>query len=119
MRGKAAPLKTQRILYKQAKIRTNMAISATVRLDETCLVIETAGQRKRVPVTKLPFTIGRSDQCDAVIPDFRVSRAHARIIQEGDAFFAVDAGSRHGMFVNSVRCERAELKNNDEITLGV
>jgi phosphoserine phosphatase RsbU/P len=96
-----------------------MAMPATVRAEEVSLMIETAGQRRMLPVTKSPFTIGRSDQCDAVIPDFRVSRTHAKVLQEGGTYFLVDAGSRHGTFVNALRCDRVALKPNDEITLGV
>jgi sigma-B regulation protein RsbU (phosphoserine phosphatase) len=47
-----------------------------------------------------------------------VSRLHARLVQEDADYFVIDAGSRHGTFVNGSRCERAKLKNNDEITLG-
>jgi len=81
-------------------------------------VIEVAGQRRRVAINTSPFAIGRSDDCEAIIPDFRVSRLHAKIVQEGEQFFIVDADSRHGTFVNGKRAQRALLKNGDEITLG-
>lgn len=54
-----------------------------------------------------------------MIPDFRVSRVHARVMAEDGEYFIVDAGSRHGTFLNGERCERARLKNKDEVTLGV
>lgn len=54
-----------------------------------------------------------------MIPDFRVSRVHARLIYENGDHFVIDAGSRHGTFVNGRRCERSRLKNKDEITLGI
>ena len=85
---------------------------------DVAIVIETSGQRRRVAVSKLPFTIGRAEDCDAVIPDSRVSRLHARLIAEGEQYFVLDADSRHGTFVNGSRCQRAPLKDNDEITLG-
>lgn len=81
-------------------------------------MIEIAGQRRRVPINTSPFAIGRSDDCEAIIPDFRVSRLHAKIVREGGQFFIVDADSRHGTFVNGARSQRALLKNGDEITLG-
>jgi phosphoserine phosphatase RsbU/P len=82
------------------------------------LLIEAAGQRRRTPISQTPFTIGRADDCDAIIPDFRVSRLHARIVSEGDQYFVEDAQSRHGTFVNGDRTQRALLKAGDEITLG-
>jgi phosphoserine phosphatase RsbU/P len=90
----------------------------TARSQEATLLLEVSGNRRRLPITRLPFTIGRSDTCDAAIGDWRVSRTHANITFEGGEFFVVDAGSRHGTFVNGVRRNRHQLANNDEITLG-
>lgn len=83
------------------------------------MVIDAGGQRRRVPISKWPFTIGRAEDCDAAISDVRVSRLHARMEQDAGEFFITDAGSRHGTFVNGERAQRTRLKNNDEITLGV
>jgi phosphoserine phosphatase RsbU/P len=94
-------------------------MTAEVRPQEAALVVETAGQRRRIVVSRSPFTIGRTDDCDAVISDFRVSRLHARILNEDGGYSIVDAGSRHGTFVNGRPAEHTRLKNNDEITLGV
>lgn len=96
-----------------------MATTTIESFKEIAIVIETPGQRRRVAVTKLPFTIGRAQDCDAVISDFRVSRLHATLVREGGQHFVVDADSRHGTFVNGVRCQRAPLKDNDEVSLGV
>src|SRR5260370_13903995 len=93
--------------------------SATIRPKEIVIIIETAGERRRVVPSKWPFTIGRAEDCDAAITDFRVSRLHARLEEANGGYFIVDAGSRHGTFVNGVRAERTRVKNNDEITLGV
>lgn len=83
------------------------------------IAVELAGQQRKIPVTRLPFTIGRADDCDAVIADFRVSRLHARIQSQGEDYFIEDAGSRHGIFVNGQRCERAILRHADVVTFGV
>jgi sigma-B regulation protein RsbU (phosphoserine phosphatase) len=93
--------------------------AATIRPKEIVMIIETAGERRRVVVSKWPSTIGRAEDCDAAINDFRVSRLHARLEEANGEHFIVDAGSRHGTFVNGTRAERTRLKNNDEITLGV
>lgn len=86
---------------------------------QLALLIDAGGQQHRISVHSSPFTIGRSQDCDGVIPDFRVSRVHARLMAENGECFLVDAGSRHGTFVNGQRCERIRLKHKDEITLGV
>jgi len=95
-----------------------MAVAIPARSLARTLVIELGGQRRRVAITTSPFTIGRSDDCEAIVPDFRVSRLHARIVQEAGEYLIVDADSRHGTFLNGERVERALLKNGDEITLG-
>jgi phosphoserine phosphatase RsbU/P len=96
-----------------------MASAAPTRPREITLVIDAGGQQHKVAVQQSPFTVGRSQDCDAVIPDFRVSRVHARLVFENGEYFIIDAGSRHGTFVNGQRCERSRLKNKDEITLGI
>jgi phosphoserine phosphatase RsbU/P len=96
-----------------------MSSAATVRPRSLALVIDTGSERRRVPISKWPFTIGRAEDCDAAISDFRVSRLHARMEQDAGEWFIADAGSRHGTFVNGERAQRTRLKNNDEITLGV
>src|SRR5262249_41151612 len=93
--------------------------SAAMTRPEVLLLIETAGHRRKVAVSKSPFTIGRAEDCDAAIADFRVSRVHARLFIEDGRYSIMDAGSRHGTFVNGARVDRATLKNHDEITLGV
>jgi serine phosphatase RsbU (regulator of sigma subunit) len=95
-----------------------MATEAPALAKKPTLLIETAGQRRKVPVSKTPFTLGRSDQCDLVISDLRVSRQHAKVIEENANYIIVDAGSRHGTFVNGAREERATLHHNDTIALG-
>jgi serine phosphatase RsbU (regulator of sigma subunit) len=96
-----------------------LSSAPTSRSRETLLLIEIGGEQRRVQVNHSPFTIGRSPECDAVIPDFRVSRVHAKLISENGEYLLLDAGSRHGTFLNGQRCERSVLKSRDEITLGV
>src|SRR5690242_10307461 len=69
---------------------SGMAVAFPVRPLARTLVIDMAGQQRRVPIATSPFAIGRSDDCDAIIPDFRVSRLHAKILQEGEQFYLVD-----------------------------
>jgi len=96
-----------------------MAVAARSQSSEAALLIEVGGQQHRHLITKSPWTIGRAEECDATIPDLKISRQQAKLILEGNDYFIVDSQSRHGTFVNGSRCERAKLKNKDEITFGV
>jgi phosphoserine phosphatase RsbU/P len=72
-----------------------------------------------VPLTALPFTIGRQADNHLVLRDSRASRSHARILFEEGAFIIEDASSRHGTFVNGKRITRQPLSNSDRIDFGV
>ncbi|MGH7897275.1 MAG: FHA domain-containing protein, partial [Candidatus Binatia bacterium] len=66
------------------------------------------------------LTIGRAASCDLVLEDQSISRTHAAIEREGEAFVLVDLGSNNGTFVEGqkARITRHRLKNGDQITLG-
>ena len=70
---------------------------------------ETAGPRT---------LIGRSPDCDVFLDDVTVSRRHAEIAREGDAYVIRDLGSLNGTFVNRSRIETAELADDDEVQIG-
>lgn len=96
-----------------------MASPGTTTLKQAALLVEVAGQQRKAILSKAISTIGRSEECDIIIPDFRVSRLHARITTENGEHFIEDAGSRHGTFINGGRVERSALNHKDRITLGV
>jgi serine phosphatase RsbU (regulator of sigma subunit) len=96
-----------------------MAVAATSHTGEAALLIEVGGRQRRVDITKSPLTIGRAEECDATIADLKVSRQHAKLVIEAGEYYIVDCESRHGTFVNGLRCDRTKLKNKDEITFGV
>src|SRR5512146_1994608 len=96
-----------------------MAAPAKMESAHSSLLVEIAGQQRKIALARASSTIGRSGQCDVVIPDFRVSRVHARIREENGDFFVEDAGSRHGTFVNGAPCPHSPLQDKDVITLGV
>ena len=62
--------------------------------------------------------IGRSPECDVFLDDVTVSRRHAELVREGDAFSIRDLGSLNGTYVNRRRIESAVLENDDEVQIG-
>jgi len=81
-------------------------------------VVSPSGNRMRVPIQPLPFHIGRTGDNHLVLRDTRISRRHARILQEEGAYFIEDLQSSYGVFVNSVRVERHRLEPSDRIEFG-
>ncbi len=63
-------------------------------------------------------TFGRTAECQVVLRDASVSRAHARLERGGAGWRVVDAGSRNGLFVRDERVPAADLDDGDEFRLG-
>src|ERR1700750_1953345 len=82
------------------------------------IVINPSGNKTTVPLQPLPFTIGRQADNHLVLRDNRVSRNHARIVRENDAYFIEDLESSHGVYVNGERIQRHRLGNSDRIDFG-
>lgn len=62
--------------------------------------------------------VGRSPQCDIVLPDPSVSRSHALLDVRGGELLVQDAGSTNGTFVNGERIEARALKAGDTVAFG-
>jgi len=92
-------------------------VRATGRLPALA-VINPSGNRSRIPLEPLPFTIGRQGDNNLVLRDNRASRAHARIVGENGDYFVEDLNSRHGVFVNGQRVKRHKLTDADRIDFG-
>lgn len=85
-----------------------------------CLVIFLAGPntgRRYQLHGEDDYIIGRRSDCRIFVPDMRVSRQHARIRWEGDAWMLEDLGSNNGTFVNGERIQSATLEHQDEIAI--
>jgi pSer/pThr/pTyr-binding forkhead associated (FHA) protein len=65
-----------------------------------------------------PFSIGRGEDNDMVIPEAGASRHHAGIESDGDTFFLTDYQSRNGTFVNQQLVIFRRLNHGDVITIG-
>ena len=81
------------------------------------VVIDSLG-RRLVPVEKGPFAIGRGSDNQLQLPDTRVSRKHAELVEDGDRWRIRDCGSRFGTFVNEQKVDDCEIKAGDSIRLG-
>lgn len=64
------------------------------------------------------ITIGRAGENDIDFSDIAVSRNHARLSREGNAFYLTDLGSDNGTLLNGVRVEHEALSSGDEIIVG-
>jgi serine phosphatase RsbU (regulator of sigma subunit) len=69
-------------------------------------------------LTGAEVLIGRRSGAHITLSHRLVSRQHARIVLEGDAFVIIDLQSSHGTFVNGRRVDRHKLRPNDRIRLG-
>ncbi len=83
------------------------------------IVIDPSGHRTRVPLSPLPFRIGRQADNHLIVRDSRTSRNHAQIVLENGEYVVEDVDSRHGIFVNQSRVTRHVLKSSDRIEFGV
>lgn len=62
--------------------------------------------------------LGRSSECDVVLSEVGISRAHARIELDDGVWKIVDLDSVNGTSINGVRVSAARLRSGDRIMLG-
>ncbi len=74
--------------------------------------------RRMITIERSPFLIGRSPQCDLILPASYVSRNHAQITVDGMKVILEDTQSSHGTFVNGERVSRRLLQPRDIIRFG-
>ena len=63
-------------------------------------------------------TVGRDAGNALTLKDTGVSRRHARIHREGDAWLLVDLESRNGCLVNGAKVQQVRLSEGDRIQIG-
>jgi pSer/pThr/pTyr-binding forkhead associated (FHA) protein len=76
------------------------------------------GTPLRVPLSTLPFRLGRSSTCHFVVLSKEVSKEHAEIFRVGNEYRVRDLRSTNGTFVNGARITEAPLASNACIKLG-
>ena len=72
---------------------------------------------REVRLYKPRIKIGRASECEIQLPSTGVSRKHALISREGDAYYIEDLDSTNAVFLNNEKIQRAALKAGDRITV--
>ena len=76
------------------------------------------GDGSRVPVGEDAIVIGRAPECDVELADSTVSRRHAEVVRDGDAWVVRDLGSSNGTKVNGAGIVEQLLADGDELKVG-
>ena len=83
------------------------------------LIIKLQSQQdQRFEIEKPEILIGRSEECDLVLPNISVSREHAIIRLNEQGAEVLDANSENGISVNNQKVKQQQLKSKDEILVG-
>ncbi|MBI2565721.1 MAG: FHA domain-containing protein [Candidatus Schekmanbacteria bacterium] len=77
-----------------------------------------SGDKEELELDKDEVIIGRSKECDIVVPDASVSRNHIRLSYEGGTYLLKDLGSTNGIRVNGELTRKCYLKDEDTIQVG-
>jgi hypothetical protein len=78
------------------------------------LILRSDEGRQQWELNRDEIILGRDDTCDIVLPDRQISRQHARIYRESDAYFIEDLGSSNGTWVNNNQVKTPHQLHNDD-----
>lgn len=82
-------------------------------------VVSADGRRFEHEVEGDSLVVGRSSRADLALADRALSREHARLRREGEAWWLEDLGSHNGTRLNDVPLTRVErLRDGDTVSLG-
>jgi two-component system cell cycle response regulator len=76
------------------------------------------GMGRRHALGRGSVVIGRTNDCEIPLDDKSVSRRHVAIECRADGYYAVDANSLNGTFVNNVRTAERKLEDGDYLRVG-
>ena len=108
-------------VYRQGKKRpaaTAHAVGAGEIKPYAYLVVQDE-TKKRYPITRTTWRIGRGSDNEMTLQDSSVSRRHAEIHRDkGDVFTIFDLDSLNGVFVNDDKVHKQILHEGDIIDIG-
>ena len=104
------------MVYRPAGPVTQAATPEELGVESEVVTLDANGKQHRIDQGSV--VIGRSKDCDIRLADPNVSRRHAELRREGQAYWILDLGSTNGVTVNGRRQQRTQLKNDDRITIG-
>jgi len=85
--------------------------------------VKVEGDWVQIPVTKIPFTIGRGpENVDFVLRAAGISRSHCLVSCHSGTYHITDLGSTNGMFLNKKPLKPNDnypIKNGDSVSFGV
>ena len=86
---------------------------------QACLIVRRGpAAGTKFILDKKVVAVGRHPQSDIFLNDITVSRRHAEVRLEGDAYTVSDLGSLNGTYVNRERVDRSEVASGDELQIG-
>jgi predicted component of type VI protein secretion system len=82
-------------------------------------VVELVLENRTYPLEgRGPWSIGRSQENDIVVPGPNVSRRHARLLRADNGFVVEDLGSTNGTLLDGAPIDRERIESGDELTFG-
>jgi pSer/pThr/pTyr-binding forkhead associated (FHA) protein len=73
---------------------------------------------KQIETDKNEITIGRGNNNDIQIDNLGVSKTHAKILKNANAYTVVDLDSTNGTVLNDKQIKKADLAPQDILTIG-
>lgn len=70
--------------------------------------LKSAKNGEYIPVHKMPFSIGRSEQADLTISDNTINELHSLLIEREGKYYVVDRESLNGVYVNGNKVDREQ-----------
>ena len=72
---------------------------------------------REYPLGAKPLVIGRSTECDVILPNSAISRRHAKVIAGDSVAVVKDLGSAHGIQVDGQAIQEYELRSRDQFSI--
>ena len=76
------------------------------------------GTAVAIPIQQPVLLIGRHPESDVRVDSSLISRRHCCLAVVNNRVLIRDLGSRHGVQLNGVRIEEAEIRLGDEVAIG-